>query len=119
MLKEYTEEIDKLKRDLIAARDKNGIYLAEDTYNEMTLKMDSQNRELNEKMLLLKALKDELQNKERIFNEVSLNLVEKTEELKRAEQNLNQTQGALQQTKRVSEINVFYIKKMGIILLYI
>ncbi|XP_011199680.2 kinesin-like protein Klp61F isoform X2 [Bactrocera dorsalis] len=101
VLKEYTEEIDKLKRDLIAARDKNGIYLAEDTYNEMTLKMDSQNRELNEKMLLLKALKDELQNKERIFTEVSLNLVEKTEELKRAEQNLNQTQGALQQTKRI------------------
>ncbi|XP_036217551.2 kinesin-like protein Klp61F [Bactrocera oleae] len=101
VLKEYTEEIDKLKRDLIAARDKNGIYLAEDTYNEMTLKMDSQHRELNEKMLLLKALKDELQNKERIFNEVSLNLVEKTEELKRAEQNLNQTQGALQQTKRI------------------
>ncbi|XP_050333178.1 kinesin-like protein Klp61F [Bactrocera neohumeralis] len=101
VLKEYTEEIDKLKRDLIAARDKNGIYLAEDTYNEMTLKMDSQNRELNEKMLLLKALKDELQNKERIFTEVSLNLVEKTEELKRTEQNLNQTQGALQQTKRI------------------
>uniref|UniRef100_A0A0K8VEY2 Kinesin-like protein n=1 Tax=Bactrocera latifrons TaxID=174628 RepID=A0A0K8VEY2_BACLA len=101
VLKEYTEEIDKLKRDLIAARDKNGIYLAEDTYNEMTLKMDSQNRELNEKMLLLKALKDELQNKERIFTEVSLNLVEKTEELKRAEQNLNQTQGALQLTKRI------------------
>ncbi|XP_011179772.2 kinesin-like protein Klp61F [Zeugodacus cucurbitae] len=101
VLKEYTEEIDKLKRDLMAARDKNGIYLAEDTYNEMTLKMDSQNRELNEKMLLLKALKDELQNKERIFNEVSLNLVAKTEELKRTEQNLNQTQGALQQTKRL------------------
>ncbi|XP_004525336.1 kinesin-like protein Klp61F [Ceratitis capitata] len=101
VLKEYTEEIDKLKRDLMAARDKNGIYLAEDTYNEMTLKMDSQHRELNEKMLLLKALKDELQNKERIFNEVSLNLVEKTEELKRTEQNLTQTQGALQQTKRI------------------
>lgn len=111
VLKEYTEEIDKLKRDLIAARDKNGIYLAEDTYNEMTLKMDSQNRELNEKMLLLKALKDELQSKERIFNEVSLNLVEKTEELKRAEQNLNQTQGALQQTKRVNRTYYLFISK--------
>ncbi|XP_067646565.1 kinesin-like protein Klp61F [Eurosta solidaginis] len=101
VLKEYTEEIDKLKRDLMAARDKNGVYLAQETYIEMTLKMDSQNRELNEKMLLLKALKDELQNKEKIFNEVSLNLVEKTEELKRTEQNLNQTQGVLQQTKRI------------------
>uniref|UniRef100_A0A1A9VMW9 Kinesin motor domain-containing protein n=1 Tax=Glossina austeni TaxID=7395 RepID=A0A1A9VMW9_GLOAU len=101
VLKEYTEEIDKLKRDLMAARDRNGIYLAEETYNEMLLKMDSQNRELNEKVLLLKALKDELQNKEKIFNEVSLNLVEKAEELQKAEQHLNQTKGVLQQTKKI------------------
>ncbi|KAI8126301.1 Bipolar kinesin KRP-130 [Lucilia cuprina] len=101
ILKEYTEEIDKLKRDLMAARDKNGIYLAEETYTEMTLKMDSQNRELNEKMLLLKALKDELSSKEKIFNEVSLNLVEKTEELNKIEKNLMKTTGALMETKKV------------------
>ncbi|KAL9906794.1 kinesin-like protein at 61F isoform 1-T2 [Glossina fuscipes fuscipes] len=101
VIKEYTEEIDKLKRDLMAARDRNGIYLAEETYNEMLLKMDSQNRELNEKVLLLKALKDELQNKEKIFNEVSLHLVEKVEELQKAEHNLNQTKGVLLQTKKI------------------
>lgn len=101
VLKEYTEEIDKLKRDLMAARDKNGIYLAEDTYNEMTLKMDSQTRELNEKMLLLKALKDELQNKEKIFNEVSMNLVKKTQKLTRTEQHLTETKGSLLLTKKV------------------
>ncbi|KAM7355635.1 kinesin-like protein at 61F [Cochliomyia hominivorax] len=101
ILKEYTEEIDKLKRDLMAARDKNGIYLAEETYTEMTLKMDSQNRELNEKMLLLKALKDELASKEKIFNEVSLHLVEKTEKLNEIEQNLKKTTGALLETKKV------------------
>ncbi|XP_017060047.1 kinesin-like protein Klp61F [Drosophila ficusphila] len=101
VLKEYTEEIDKLKRDLMAARDKNGIYLAEETYGEMTLKLDSQNRELNEKMLLLKALKDELQNKEKIFSEVSMSLVEKTKELKKTEENLMNTKGTLLLTKKV------------------
>ncbi|XP_037950330.1 kinesin-like protein Klp61F [Teleopsis dalmanni] len=112
VLKEYTEEIDKLKRDLMAARDKNGIYLAEETYNEMTLKMDSQHRELNEKMLLLKALKDELLNKEKIFNEVSLNLVEKTEELKKTEKHLNLTAGALQVTqKKLHETKKRYKEK--------
>ena len=30
--KEYTEEIEKLKKDLTAAREKNGIYLSEDNY---------------------------------------------------------------------------------------
>ncbi|XP_030375207.1 kinesin-like protein Klp61F [Scaptodrosophila lebanonensis] len=101
VLKEYTEEIDKLKRDLMAARDKNGIYLAEETYCEMTLKMESQNRELNEKVLLIKALRDELQNKANIFNEISLNLVKKTEDLQRTEKNLSQTKGSLQLTKKV------------------
>ncbi|KAH8303676.1 hypothetical protein KR018_011135, partial [Drosophila ironensis] len=101
VLKEYTEEIDKLKRDLMAARDKNGIYLAEETYGEMTMKLDSQNRELNEKMLLLKALKDELQNKEKIFSEVSMSLVERTQELKKTEENLMNTKGSLLLTKKV------------------
>ncbi|KMY96772.1 kinesin-like protein Klp61F [Drosophila simulans] len=101
VLKEYTEEIDKLKRDLMAARDKNGIYLAEETYGEITLKLESQNRELNEKMLLLKALKDELQNKEKIFSEVSMSLVEKTQELKKTEENLLNTKGTLLLTKKV------------------
>lgn len=29
---EYTEEIEKLKKDLLAAREKNGIYIAEENY---------------------------------------------------------------------------------------
>ncbi|XP_059227012.1 kinesin-like protein Klp61F [Stomoxys calcitrans] len=100
VLKEYTEEIDKLKRDLMAARDKNGVYLATETYNEMTLKMDSQTRELNEKVHLLKALKDELASKEKIFNEVSLNLIEKTAELQKKEDRLQSTKGDLIKTKK-------------------
>jgi kinesin family protein 11 len=32
MLQEYTEEIERMRRDLQAARDKNGIYLAEENY---------------------------------------------------------------------------------------
>ncbi|XP_001352463.2 kinesin-like protein Klp61F [Drosophila pseudoobscura] len=101
VLKEYTEEIDKLKRDLLAARDKNGIYLAEETYGEMTMKMDSQNRELNEKMLLLKALKDELQSKEKSFHDISVILMAKTQELKKTEQHLTDTKGSLLLTKKV------------------
>ncbi|XP_061389996.1 kinesin-like protein Klp61F [Musca vetustissima] len=101
VLKEYTEEIDKLKRDLMAARDKNGVYLATETYNEMTLKMDSQTRELNEKVHLLKALKEELASKEKIFNEVSMNLIEKTTELQQKDHRLKSTKGELIETKKV------------------
>lgn len=32
IVQEYTEEIDRLKKDLLASRDKNGIYLAVENY---------------------------------------------------------------------------------------
>ena len=32
VLKEYTEEIERLRRDLMASREKNGVYLANDNY---------------------------------------------------------------------------------------
>lgn len=31
-VKEYTEEIERLKRDLAATRDKNGVYLSAENY---------------------------------------------------------------------------------------
>lgn len=31
-LQEYTEQIEKLKKDLFAAREKNGIFIAEENY---------------------------------------------------------------------------------------
>ena len=32
VLKEYTEEIERLRRDLMANREKNGVFLANDNY---------------------------------------------------------------------------------------
>jgi kinesin family member 11 len=101
VLKEYTEEIDRLKRDLMASRDKNGIYLAEETYNNMVYKLENTNKELNDKASLMKALKDEMSNKQALFNEVSLNLAVKTEELKQKDQKLKGVQSELGQTQRV------------------
>lgn len=95
VLKEYTEEIDRLKRDLMAARDKNGVYLAEETYNDMQYQIESQNKELSEKLMAIKAVKEELARKQELFNEVSLNLVERTKELQ-------STENVLGETKKVS-----------------
>lgn len=94
VLKEYTEEIDKLKRDLEAARERNGVYLANETYAEMQYKIETNNREISEKTALVRALKDDMEKKENLFTEVSLSLTQRTMELKSVE-------GALDQTKRV------------------
>lgn len=101
VLKEYTEEIDRLKRDLIASRDKNGIYLAEETYSEMQFRLESQNKDLNEKEALVRALKEEMASKQRIFNEISLSLVERTTELQSTQASLVHTNDELGQTKHV------------------
>ncbi|XP_055389957.1 kinesin-like protein Klp61F [Condylostylus longicornis] len=90
VLKGYIEEIDRLKKDLNAAREKNGIYLDEETYNEMNYKLEVQNKELNEKMLNLKALKAEMLKMESLF----------TEKLHTTEKVLSETKHDLTQTKK-------------------
>lgn len=100
VIKEYTEEIDRLKRELLATRDKNGIYLPEETYNEMVYKSESTTKELNDKVVLIKVLKEDLAKKESIFKEVSLNLIEKEEILRRTEDTLCHTKHELTTTKR-------------------
>lgn len=64
LLQEYTEEIDKLKKDLLASRERNGVYLAPDSYNEMQSLIDFQNKEIEEKLNHIKALQDTLNYKE-------------------------------------------------------
>ncbi|GAB0095548.1 Kinesin-like protein Klp61F [Sergentomyia squamirostris] len=99
VLKEYTEEIDKLKRDLIAAREKNGIYLPENSYNHMTYTLESQNKELNEKVHMIRALKEEMERKETICSEVQRKLEKKTRELMITSEALNKTNLVLRDTK--------------------
>lgn len=64
MLKEYTEEIERLRRDLLATRERNGVYLAQENYNEMQSLIDYQGREIEEKINHIKALEETMQNKE-------------------------------------------------------
>uniref|UniRef100_A0A182WJ67 Kinesin motor domain-containing protein n=1 Tax=Anopheles minimus TaxID=112268 RepID=A0A182WJ67_9DIPT len=116
VIKEYTEEIDRLKRDLMAARDKNGIFLAEETYNEMVYKSEAATKELNDKSALIKALKEDLLKKESIFKEVACSLAEREEELRRTADDLGQTRVELSNTKRnLSKTKRRYVEKKVIL----
>lgn len=100
VLKEYSEEIDRLKRDLNAAREKNGIYLATDTYHDMIYKMETQQKELNEKIHLFKTLKEEITDKTRAFEECQRNLDEISTNLILEQGKVRITEAELQKTKR-------------------
>ena len=39
LTKEYTEEIERLKRDLTATREKNGVYITEENFRAMSGKL--------------------------------------------------------------------------------
>lgn len=100
VLKEYTEEIDKLKRDLMAAREKNGIYLASDTYSDMIWKMEKDQKELSENITRCRALKEELADKTKLFDECSRNLEFISEELDKEKSKNQITESELKRTKR-------------------
>ncbi|XP_063635753.1 kinesin-like protein Klp61F [Cydia splendana] len=92
MLKEYAEEIDKLKRDLQAARDKNGVCISSETFAEMNLKDEEQRKEIQELLLKKRAMEEERDRMETVFNELNQTLQERVSEL-------NSTRKAMQSTK--------------------
>lgn len=64
IFQEYTDEIEKLKRDLVATRDRNGVYVAEENYNDMVLRLEKNELDICEKIATIRAVNEELNKKE-------------------------------------------------------
>lgn len=64
LLREYTREIERLKGDLVATRERNGVYVSYDDYDAMRTLIDRQRKELKEKKNYTKVLQDVLESKE-------------------------------------------------------
>jgi len=63
LLKEFTSEIEKLKAELIATRQRNGVYLTQESYDEMVTESESR-RILSEEMKdKVEAMEVNLRNK--------------------------------------------------------
>ncbi|CAH0596519.1 unnamed protein product [Chrysodeixis includens] len=100
ILKEYAEEIDRLKRDLQATRDRNGVYLASETYAEMTLKEEEQRKEIQELLLKKRAMEEERDRMEAVFEEVNQKLEARDQELATTVGQLNTTKAELANTSQ-------------------
>ncbi|KAM8782786.1 kinesin-like protein KIF11 isoform 2-T2 [Rhynchonycteris naso] len=94
LIKEYTEEIKRLKRDLAAAREKNGMYISEESYRDMNTQ-EEKIVELNEK---IGALEEKLSGVTELFmdnknelNQCKSDLQNKTQELKTTQKHLQET----------------------------
>ncbi|KAK2767724.1 kinesin motor protein cin8 [Arachnomyces sp. PD_36] len=63
LLREFTTEIEKLKSELIATRHRNGVYLSEETYEEMTVESESRRILSEEQRAKIETMEVNLRNK--------------------------------------------------------
>ena len=101
LLKEFTSEIEKLKGELIAARQRNGVYLTTETYEEMTGESESRRILSEEQAARIETMEANLRNKvqELFCLTNSFTLLKKDNEGTR--QLLDDTKGVLEKTEIV------------------
>lgn len=84
LLRELTSEIERLRRDLQAAREKNGIYIDEDNYKDMCRQLSAGNTAVQEKEDKLNALQDQLEKSQKLFENFTLEYEKTKAELDKA-----------------------------------
>ena len=60
---EYTHEIERLRLDLMAMREKSGVHIANENYQEMLQTMETQAQEIAEKITYIRSLEEGIENK--------------------------------------------------------
>ena len=83
LVKEYSTEMDRIKRDLMQLREKNGIYIAQENYLEMLHQMEQNEVLISEKTKEMIALKEEMEKKKLLFEEVEKNMIYKSREIQK------------------------------------
>ncbi|KAI0035071.1 kinesin motor domain-containing protein, partial [Vararia minispora EC-137] len=99
LLKEYIGEIERLKADLLAAREKNGIFFSEDTWNQMSVEHELTRTEMEEAKRQVEVVEGQLRAVREEFEESMNLLVTRDSELKNTRERLEETTGALQMTE--------------------
>ncbi|XP_071393513.1 kinesin-like protein KIF11 isoform X1 [Centroberyx affinis] len=99
LIKEYTEEIERLKRDLAAARDKNGVYLSAENYESMTGQLTTKEEQITEYTERIAAMEEELKKVTELFADSKTRLEQCAVDLDEKQQQLEETNRDLQKTK--------------------
>ncbi|UKZ75548.1 hypothetical protein TrVFT333_003235 [Trichoderma virens FT-333] len=98
LLRDFTIEIEKLKSELIATRQRNGVYLSNDMYEEMTAQSESRRIVLEEQTARLETLETNLRNKVQELFSLNISFMGMKKENEATKAQLEDTQGVLDQT---------------------
>ncbi|XP_074855659.1 kinesin-like protein KIF11 [Carettochelys insculpta] len=99
LIKEYTEEIERLKRDLAAAREKNGIYISAENYDALTGKVTVQEEQIAEYIEKISAMEEEVKRVSELFVANKDELEQCKTDLQIRARELADTQKNLEETK--------------------
>ncbi|XP_078669780.1 kinesin-like protein KIF11 isoform X2 [Branchiostoma floridae x Branchiostoma belcheri] len=99
LIKEYTEEIERLRRDLAACREKNGIFVSPENYTNMETTIKSQQEQIKEKEEKIAFLQEEMNKIETLFKETDAELAKRSSQLEATQRTLHKTSKSLQRTK--------------------
>ncbi|XP_041739037.1 kinesin-like protein KIF11 [Coregonus clupeaformis] len=113
LIKEYTEEIERLKRDLAATRDKNGVYLSSENYESMAGAISSQEEHITEYTEKIAAVEEELKRVTELFEDSKEKLDQCTNDLEEKNHKLEETHKDLQETKQKLTEEEFIVSELA------
>ncbi|KAI1751835.1 P-loop containing nucleoside triphosphate hydrolase protein [Xylaria castorea] len=104
LLREFTYEIEKLKSELIATRQRNGVYLSNESYEEMATVSESRRIQNEEQAVKIETLESNLRNKVQELFSLTSSLMGLKKDHETTKLQLEETKGVLDQTEIVLEV---------------
>jgi kinesin family member 11 len=103
LLKEFTAEIEKLKSELIATRQRNGVYLTQEAYEEMTTESESRKILSEEQRDKIETMEINLRNKVQELFTLTTSFTNLKKDNEQTKLTLEGTKGILEKTEVVLE----------------
>lgn len=101
LLKDFATEIEKLKSELISTRQRNGVYLSNEMYEEMTAQSETRRIVMEEQGAKLETLETNLRNKVQELFSLATSLTGLKKNHESTKTHLEETKGVLDQTEIV------------------
>ncbi|EZF34379.1 hypothetical protein H109_02342 [Trichophyton interdigitale MR816] len=101
LLREFTTEIEKLRSDLIATRQRNGVYLSAENYEEMTVESESRRILSEEQRAKIETMEINLKTKVQEYLALTSNFNEMKKNNESTRSTLDQTKSLLEQTELI------------------
>ncbi|KAJ9602284.1 Kinesin- motor protein [Cladophialophora chaetospira] len=101
LLKEFTAEIEKLKSELIATRQRNGVYLTNDQYEEITVESESRRILSEEQKARIETMEVSLRNKVQELFSLTSNFTMLKRDNEATRTSLESTKDVLEKTEAV------------------